>query len=118
MPYLAAEAPAARPGASSTAGSCRSVGSVERHRTVCTESDRPDHSGPTGECRQISTTALPRISRLFEQGERVERPAGTHCASTKVSQELNEPFVWVRFEGAEIFPSRPPFGDELLLFIG
>src|SRR5947208_3597878 len=70
------------------------------------------------ECRQISAALLVRFSRIFEQGERFERPAGTERSSTKLSQELNEALARVRFERADILSPFPLVRNESLPFIG
>src|SRR5437588_1831854 len=76
-------------------GSCGSAGAVERNPTVATKVDRPNHLRPTTECSQVSTAPLARISRVFEQRERFERPTGTEPSQAKLSQELNEAFTRV-----------------------
>src|SRR4029450_7086863 len=97
--------------------SCGSVGAVEGNPAVATESDRPNHLGPAGECNQISAAPFIGISRVFEQGERFERPAGTERSSTKLPQELNQAFARVRFECADILPPFSHLRNKPLQFI-
>jgi hypothetical protein len=89
---------------SSRAGSRGSVAAVERNPALRIKSNRPNHLGPRTECSQISAAPLARITRVFEQGKRFERSTGTERPSTKLSQELNEAFVWIRFESADVLP--------------
>src|SRR4029453_4480434 len=98
--------------------SCGSVGAVEGNLAVATESDRPNHLGPAGECNQISAPPFIEISRVFEKGERFSRPPETERSSTKLPQELNQAFARVRFECADILPPFSLLSNEPLLFIG